>query len=66
MKRANAKKKDVLAKSIKSIGADVQGPDGHLVFNSSETLKPLDRAVADAKLYDDMERNFERVTKLPP
>ena len=61
MKRFPAKKKEGMAKGTKPFGADTQSPDAHFVAKASDTHKPFDRAVADAQLYDDMERKFERV-----
>ena len=64
MKKTGAKKKESTTKGAKPGTISAHGPDAHFLSKDSGNLKPLDRAVADAQVYDDMERKLERVRKL--
>ena len=51
-----------MVKGSKPVLASMEGSDAHFVSKGTHGLKLLDRAVADAQVYDDMERNFEKVS----
>ena len=60
MGKTATRKRDVHTGS-KPFAPAFEGSDAHAKRKGSENIKLLDRTVADAQVYDDMERNFERV-----
>ena len=62
MKRAGTKKKDAPTGASKGSDGMKATFEGQRVSKAGESLKLPDRAVADAQQYDDMERNFEKVS----